>query len=146
MRTVGLLLVSALMVVPVATTQQIVGAFRPTLYISMVLGAATSVGGVVVSSYIDVAPGATIVLLALAFFAAAWPVGALVRRRKRLREPFPSTSEDVHDHEHADHEHGHDGHVHGPDCGHLAVKHGDHVDYVHEGHRHASHEDHYDEH
>ena len=33
---------------------------------------------------------------------------------------------------HTDHEH-----VHGPGCGHGAVEHGDHVDYVHEGNRHA---------
>ena len=38
------------------------------------------------------------------------------------------------------------GHEHGPDCGHLAVRHGDHVDYVHDGHRHAPHGSHYDEH
>ena len=30
-------------------------------------------------------------------------------------------------------------HEHGPDCGHAAVPHGDHVDYVHDGHRHARH-------
>jgi hypothetical protein len=42
---------------------------------------------------------------------------------------------------HARHEH-----EHGPGCGHEAVPHGDHVDYIHEGHRHAAHEDHYDEH
>jgi hypothetical protein len=28
------------------------------------------------------------------------------------------------------------GHVHGDNCGHEAVPHGDHVDYVHEGHAH----------
>ena len=33
-------------------------------------------------------------------------------------------------------EHPHD---HGKDCGHVAVPHGDHVDYVHDGHRHAAH-------
>lgn len=37
-------------------------------------------------------------------------------------------------------------HEHGPSCGHEAVEHGDHVDYIHDGHRHAAHEDHYDEH
>jgi zinc transport system permease protein len=40
--------------------------------------------------------------------------------------------------------------VHGPGCGHLAIEHGDHVDYVHDGHRHAVHVTgegpHYDEH
>lgn len=37
-------------------------------------------------------------------------------------------------------------HEHGPGCGHEAVQHGDHVDYLHDGHRHALHGDHYDEH
>lgn len=36
-------------------------------------------------------------------------------------------------------------HEHGPGCGHEAVEHGDHVDYIH-GHRHAKHDDHWDEH
>ena len=33
-----------------------------------------------------------------------------------------------------------------PGCGHPAVQHGDHTDFIHEGHRHAAHADHYDEH
>ncbi len=37
-------------------------------------------------------------------------------------------------------------HDHGPACGHPAVEHGDHVDYLHDGHRHAVHGAHYDEH
>ena len=37
-------------------------------------------------------------------------------------------------------------HEHGDACGHTAVRHGDHVDYVHDGHRHAVHGGHYDEH
>jgi len=36
-------------------------------------------------------------------------------------------------------------HAHGADCGHLAVQHGDHVDYLHDGHLHHSHESHVDE-
>ena len=38
------------------------------------------------------------------------------------------------------------GHRHGEGCGHEAVTHGDHVDYVHDGHQHAEHGEHYDEH
>lgn len=34
-------------------------------------------------------------------------------------------------HTHANHDH-----KHGPACGHTAVKHGDHVDYLHDGHLH----------
>jgi hypothetical protein len=37
-------------------------------------------------------------------------------------------------------------HVHGPGCGHTAVRHGDHVDYLHDGHLHHPHGDHVDEH
>ncbi len=37
-------------------------------------------------------------------------------------------------------------HVHGEGCGHAAVVHGDHVDYVHDGHRHTPHQGDYDEH
>ena len=75
MRTVGLLLVSALMVVPVATVQQVTRTFRATLFAAMVVGTVASVSGLLVSAYVDVQPGATIVLLALAGFALAWPVG-----------------------------------------------------------------------
>lgn len=37
-------------------------------------------------------------------------------------------------------------HVHQPDCGHTAVAHLDHFDYLHGRHRHAVHQTHYDEH
>ena len=32
-------------------------------------------------------------------------------------------------------------HQHGTDCGHTAIKHGDHVDYLHDGHLHHQNED-----
>ena len=42
---------------------------------------------------------------------------------------------------------GHDTkHVHGPNCGHEAVPHGDHTDYVVAGHLHHPHGDHCDDH
>ncbi|MGA8845149.1 MAG: metal ABC transporter permease [Nocardioides sp.] len=143
MRTVGLLLVSALMVVPVATSQQLTRSFRTTLGIAMLLGSIASVGGLVISAFASyratVAPGPTIVLLSLAGFVVTWPIGAWLRHRARLRAPFADEHPDGHDvseHEHA----------HGPGCGHRAVPHDDHLDYVHDGHRHAPHGRHYDEH
>jgi zinc transport system permease protein len=146
MRTVGLLLVSALMVVPVATAQQLTRSFGSTLRLAMLLGAGASLGGLLASAYLSlqfdarISPGPSIVLLSLAGFALVWPLGALARRRRRLLTPFAAVPP-------ADHtvseEHGH---VHGPDCGHLAVPHGDHVDYLHDGQRHAEHGSHYDEH
>lgn len=144
MRTVGLLLVSALMVVPVATAQQLTRSFRTTLAAAMALGTAASVGGLLLSTYLSiharVTPGPTIVLLALAGFVVSWPVGVWLRSRRRLREPFPVVPAATH---HLADEHPHQ---HGEDCGHVAVPHGDHVDYVHDGHRHAPHGKHYDEH
>lgn len=144
MRTVGLLLVSALMVVPVATSQQLARSFRATLLGAMVVGCVASVGGLLLSAglsfTVPVAPGPTIVLLALAMFTATWPLGAWLRRRSRLMAPFPEVAVTPH-RSSADHPH-----AHGDDCGHPAVPHGDHVDYVHDGHRHAAHGEHYDEH
>ena len=140
MRTVGLLLVSALMVVPVATAQQVTRSFRTTFGIAMVLGVIASVSGVGASFEYDTSPGPTIVLIALAFFAVTAPLGALVRSARRRRAPFdPGVALD---HLAAD-DHPHE---HGDDCGHTAVPHGDHVDYIHGGHRHAAHGAHYDEH
>jgi zinc transport system permease protein len=148
MRTVGLLLVSALMVVPVATAQQVTRGFRTTLLLAMGLGTLASIGGLTITAFVPVAPGATIVLLALAGFVAAYPVGVWSRRRQRLAMPFAEEpggpGYDVpagHTAVPEEHEH-----VHGPDCGHQAVPHGDHLDYVHDGHRHAPHGSHYDEH
>ena len=145
MRTVGLLLVSALMVVPVATAQQLTRSCRTTLGAAMLLGLGASVGGLLVSAFAssraDVAPGPSIVLLALAGFVVTWPVGLWLRRRQHLTEPFDDEVPD----DHHDVSEGHT-HQHGADCGHVAVPHGDHVDYLHDGHRHAAHGRHYDEH
>jgi hypothetical protein len=38
------------------------------------------------------------------------------------------------------------GHAHGPGCGHEAVPHGDHTDYLVDGHLHHPHGDHCDDH
>ncbi len=145
MRTVGLLLVSALMIIPVATAQQFSRGFRTTMVAAMGAGVLAAISGVGVSAFVDVPPGATIVLVSLAGFALTSPLGIVVQRRRRRQVPFPvhppASAEDGH--ETVEEPHGHD---HGPGCGHPAVEHGDHVDYIHDGHRHAPHGGHYDEH
>jgi zinc transport system permease protein len=145
MRTVGLLLVSALMIIPVATSQQFARSFRTTMVAAMAFGLVAALLGVVISAFLDLPPGATIVLVALAGFVATAPVGLLVQRRRRARVPFEFEALPVHEETGERHRH-----VHGPGCGHVAIEHGDHVDYVHDGHRHAVHVtgegQHYDEH
>jgi zinc transport system permease protein len=90
MRVVGLLLVSALMVVPVATAQQLVRGFRATVALALALGVTASLGGVVGSWYAGTAPGAMIVVVALAGFGVAALAGALVRRARRSASAVPS--------------------------------------------------------
>ena len=130
MRVVGLLLISALMIIPNATAQLLGRSFRASVRWAVLVGVASSVGGVIVSFYAETPSGGTIVLLAIAAFVAA-AVGTAVAGRVRS-----------HQHRRAI---GHQ-HEHGAECGHEAVPHGDHVDYLHDGHRHAAHEGHYDEH
>jgi zinc transport system permease protein len=86
MRVVGLLLISALMVVPVATAQLVSGSFRSTLMLSLVIGLGCAIVGVSSSYYTNTPSGGSIVLTAIALFAvAALATGALRRvRRTRL--------------------------------------------------------------
>ncbi len=85
MRTVGLLLVSALMVVPVAAAQQVARSFRGTHLLAMALGLFAAVAGVVASFEIDTQPGPTIVLTALACFAVLAGVRGVVALAARAR-------------------------------------------------------------
>jgi len=84
MRAVGLLLVSALMVVPVATAQLLARGFRTTQQLAMGIGLVVSGAGIVVAGVFDTAPGATIVLLAIAAFVAA-SIAVAAWRRLRPR-------------------------------------------------------------
>ncbi len=84
MRVVGLLLVSAMMVVPVAAAQLLTRSFAATQALSIGLGVAVSLGGVAGSYQFDVPPGSAIVLLAIAVFAVfSVSAAPLARRRHR---------------------------------------------------------------
>jgi DNA-binding transcriptional ArsR family regulator len=58
----------------------------------------------------------------------------------------PPPPEDISMTEHTHSIHTDHPHAHGPSCGHTAVRHGDHVDYLHDSHLHHLHGDHIDEH
>ncbi len=130
MRIVGLLLISALMIVPNAVAQVTATSFRSSMVVAVAAGVAASVAGTGLSYYADTPPGGTIVLLAIALFLVA-ATASWLRSRWHARRHH-----DMHEHPHE----------HGPDCGHEAIPHGDHVDYLHDGHRHAAHGAHYDDH
>jgi zinc transport system permease protein len=93
MRTVGLLLVSALMVVPVAAAQQVTRGFRTTMAAAMVIGVGAAAAGVTVAGEIDTAPGATIVILAIAVFVAITVGSAVWRVLRRHALPTGAQTE-----------------------------------------------------
>lgn len=84
MRVVGILLVSAMLVLPVAIVQQLSNSFRTTLLGSMILGGILGVGGVLLAYRLDTSPGATIVLLAIGTFFAAALLAQLVSRKRAV--------------------------------------------------------------
>jgi zinc transport system permease protein len=94
MRVVGLLLVSALMVIPVATAQQIARGFAGTLGLSVLFGVAVTLTGTSGSYYADVPPGATIVVLAIALFALVTGAAAVFAGRGAGRGSSGSGSGD----------------------------------------------------
>jgi len=91
MRTVGLLLVSALMVVPVAASQQLTRSFRTTHLAAMLIGLFAAVGGLFTSYEIDTAPGPTIVMIALVVFGLASLAAAVLARTRSRRHRVHST-------------------------------------------------------
>jgi len=97
MRVVGLLLVSALMIVPVAVAQLLVTSFRRTMAVAAGIGVVVCVTGLSVTYWATLSPGAMIVVLSVALYAvvaALRPVRA--RRRPALpHDPHPDIVDDV---------------------------------------------------
>jgi zinc transport system permease protein len=78
-KVVGVLLVSALLVLPVATVQQLAHSFKGTFYGALAMGVFVTTFGLVIAFYADQFPAATIVLLSIVLFVVASGV-RLVRR------------------------------------------------------------------
>lgn len=84
MRIVGLLLVSAMMVIPVACALQTARSFAATILQSIVYGLLSVIIGLVLSYYANLAPGGTIVLTETALFMLSIAAG---KRRTGQQEP-----------------------------------------------------------
>ena len=81
MRIVGILLIAAMMVLPVASGQLLARSFRATVLWSTGIGVASVVGGLSASRVWDLAPSGTIVLISAGVFA----VVAVVTRLRGAR-------------------------------------------------------------
>ncbi|WP_453994946.1 metal ABC transporter permease [Bacillus nitroreducens] len=71
MRIVGILLVSSLMTLPVAASIRIAKGFKQTIILSVIFGELAVIFGLVLSYYLDLAPGGTIVLLSIIILLGA---------------------------------------------------------------------------
>ncbi|MBS4191316.1 metal ABC transporter permease [Bacillus sp. FJAT-49705] len=65
MRIVGILLVSSLMTLPVAASIRIATGFKQTILFSILFGEISVLSGLSLSYYLDIAPGGTIVMIAV---------------------------------------------------------------------------------
>jgi zinc transport system permease protein len=95
MRVVGLLLVSALMIVPVAIGQLVTHSFRRTMTVASVIGVVVCVVGLSITYWYPVSPGALIVVLAIAVYAVVAGLHPLLDRRRPSGDPHPDIPDDV---------------------------------------------------
>jgi zinc transport system permease protein len=70
MRIVGILLIAAMMVLPVASAQLVARSFRGTLRASVAIGAVSSFGGLAIARPLGLTAGGSIVFVAAAIFTA----------------------------------------------------------------------------
>lgn len=85
MRIVGALMVSALMIVPVAAAQHLVVGFARTMRTAMAIAVVCALGGLLLTVYVDLPPGGVIVLMTIGVYV----LGLLVRALRPAR-PVPA--------------------------------------------------------
>lgn len=71
MQILGVILVAAMLVVPVAAAAQITNSFRNSLYTSVIVGEVSALAGLLASWRYSLAPGATIVVVAIVIYLFA---------------------------------------------------------------------------
>ncbi len=81
MRVVGVLLVSALMILPVAIAQQVTRSFTRTMGVAMGIGAVLTLTGIAITLEHNLQPGALIVVLGVVAYVAVSVVTHFVRQR-----------------------------------------------------------------
>ncbi len=83
MRVVGVLLVSALMILPVAIAQQVTRSFSRTMGLAMATGAVLTLVGIAITLEHNLQPGALIVVLGVVTYIAVSVVTQVVTRQRR---------------------------------------------------------------
>ncbi len=83
MRIVGALMVSALMIVPVAAAQTVVVGFARTMRTAMLIAVTCALAGLILTVYVDLPPGGVIVLFTIGVYVLGLIVGSVLRRVRR---------------------------------------------------------------
>ena len=83
MQILGVTLVAAALIIPAITARLLTDSFNRMIGLSTLLGALSGLLGMFVSFYVDVASGATIVLLQSAFFVVALVISSLRKEATR---------------------------------------------------------------
>ena len=82
-RTIGALIVSSLMVVPVAAALQVSKSYKSTMLYSVVFSFASVIIGLTLSFYEGLKPGGTIVLIGIVLLMGAMTTKAIIRKIKK---------------------------------------------------------------
>lgn len=81
MKVVGIMLISALLILPAAAALQLAKGFRTAIVCAALIGVCTVVGGITLSFMLNLPTGATIVLINFAVFLSAFAARTWLRRR-----------------------------------------------------------------
>lgn len=84
-RIVGVLLVSALMTLPVASAMRLAKGFKQMVFISIIIGEISVVGGLISGYYLNIPPGGTIVMIAIAILLSTLGLDKMKSLRKKRR-------------------------------------------------------------
>lgn len=71
MQILGVILVAAMLVVPAATASLVSGSFRETMYLSVIVGQLSVIGGILFALIAQLPPGGSIVVVAIGFYLVA---------------------------------------------------------------------------
>lgn len=82
MRVVGILLVSSLIVLPVASSLQVARSFKHALFLSNLFGIMSVITGLFISFYMDIAPGGAIIMVSILLLILVL-IFKLLRKLKR---------------------------------------------------------------
>jgi ABC-type Mn2+/Zn2+ transport system permease subunit len=87
LQAVGIILVVAMLTTPAATAQLLTVRFGRLMALAAVIGIGTAIGGLYASYFLDVASGATIVVLQTLLFLAVLVLGPRTGLLARVRQP-----------------------------------------------------------